>query len=97
VFTTLGSLLHKCDHEPNYDGCKIVLLVNRAAAGISGSLDYVRNDSSDGIPDWDPLLDARASYEKDGNDMQAMAADWGERANRHHEFVSRLAGTPLGL
>lgn len=52
---------------------------------MSGQIDYVKNSPSDGVPDWNALLDAQAFYERDGDSVQAMATNWGQRAKTHYE------------
>jgi hypothetical protein len=67
---TLSGKSHQAFHD---DGCKILPL-DASASGVSGNMDYKRNDPSDGVPDWDALSDARAAYALPKQDLQAMAA-----------------------
>jgi hypothetical protein len=72
-------------HHFHEDSCKIIPLGPTAIA-VSGNRDYKRNMKTDPIPDWDALLDAKAAYAAQGNDLHEMAKDWARRSARHYAF-----------
>lgn len=78
-------------HNYHDDACKIVILGGHAAAAIAGNLDYVRNDPSDRIPDWNSLLDAKESFKDKKGDLLLTAADWAQRAKAHYELFYSYA------
>jgi hypothetical protein len=79
----LGTLSGKSHHAFHDDGCKILPL-GASAIGVSGNVDYKKNDPSDEVPDWDALSDARAAYALHGQDLQAMGDDWARRGAVHY-------------
>jgi len=79
----LDTSSQESDHAFHDNGCKILPL-GASAIGVSGYMDYKRNDPSDGVRDWDALSDARAAYAAHGQDLQAMADDWARRGALHY-------------
>jgi hypothetical protein len=70
-------------HAFHDDGCKILPL-GTSAVGVSGNMDYKRNDPADGVPDWDALSDASVAYSAHGRDLHALADDWARRGAIHY-------------
>jgi hypothetical protein len=71
-------------HAWHDDGCKLVS-VGRAAAGVSGDLDYKRIDPVDEVPDWSAASDANFALAIYGGNLRAAARDWVQRATQHYE------------
>ena len=73
--------------SPGDDGrCKV-----RALGGIgfavTGFVEYRTESSSQVVPDWNASVDAVEAFGKGGNDIRAVAADWGQRAVSHFSLL----------